>query len=216
MFPRVSESHRSGDRQGQSDRQGDRQGDSHRGDSRGVDSHSRRVSLIDEAEEKSSYAASNSSGNNLSDVAARARSQDAKDSQYTSNSSNASNGNNGGNGGNGNNAMETFSQEEQREEMQARRRLWQEEVEFHEASVRRQRAAMIKEKEKMDMEQESLRGDRQGGGSSPTSPNAANDLRFKLRELEAEMEDLKSVNAGLEEKLTFSQRSNQREKEVYW
>ena len=181
----------------------------------------------------------NRSGNNLSDIApGKIRSGEAKgqgqgpgQGQGQSSSGQGSGGgsNSGGNSGSGGpeTAIEdAYAQQEHRDDMLARRKLWQEEVEFHEASVRRQRTAMIKDKEKMDAEHESVRlqlnvsgggggsGSGSNSGDAPSSPNAISDLRYKLRDLESEMEDMKRINLNLEEQLIAVQRTAQRDKEV--
>ena len=181
----------------------------------------------------------NRSGNNLSDIApGKIRSGEAKGQgqgpgQGQSSSGQGSGGGSGsGSGGNsGSGGPETaiedaYAQQEHRDDMLARRKLWQEEVEFHEASVRRQRTAMIKDKEKMDAEHESVRlqlnvsgggggsGSGSNSGDAPSSPNAISDLRYKLRDLESEMEDTKRINLNLEEQLSAVQRTAQRDKEV--
>ena len=135
------------------------------------------------------------------------------------------------------------AQEEHQEDMIARRALWQEEVDFHEASVKRQRAAMMKEKGKMEEEQETLKtlqqqqqqsmqnvtsihtilqtqiqGAVQGTDKNqqvrPPSPSAAADLRFKLRELESEMEEVKSLNVLLFDEKENLIKASKKDKEV--
>ena len=121
----------------------------------------------------------------------------------------------------------THSQQEHRDEMAAMRKQWQEEIEFHEASVRRQRIAMQKEKEQMILEQDTLRQQQSTVTAGILAENVSNvtrdsksfedvsvDLRLKLRELEGEMDEMKSINIRLEDQLVAAQRLTQREKKV--
>ena len=159
----------------------------------------------------------------------------------------------GGGGGRGSggksygNYSTAEAQAEHQEDMLARRALWQEEVDFHEASVKRQRAAMMKEKAKMEEEQEALKtlipaqqqqqqlamqnntsilvlpqtqiqgpvlGSEKSQQIRPPSPNAAADLRFKLRELESEMEEMKTLNVLLLDEKESLMKASKRDKEV--
>ena len=195
----------------------------------------------------------NSSGNNLGDVApGRMRPQDSKGtSSSTSISSSIYNNSGSGNASGSTSPLPTASnnissktsashlqqdhrdasylQQEHRDNMTIRRKEWQAEIEFHDASVSRQRIAMSKEKEQMALEREALRlmkisaaANATTVGTSGTSSeitssiNVISDLRLKLKELEGELTKMKSNNSYLEEQLTAVQSTLQREKEVGW
>ena len=115
------------------------------------------------------------------------------------------------------------TQEEHQEDMQAKRLLWQQEVEFHESNVRRQRAAMVLENERVEEENAKMTSQRSPQQSariahtssdSPASPNVTSDLRLKLRDLESEMEEMKARNILLENEKNDALRAAKREKEV--
>jgi hypothetical protein len=118
-----------------------------------------------------------------------------------------------------------LTQEEHQEDMQAKRLLWQQEVDFHDSSVRRQRAAMIQESERVDEEnaaiklQKSFQNAQQShisrtSSDAPASPNVTADLRQKLRDLETEMDEMKARNIFLENEKNDAVRAAKREKEV--
>ena len=201
--------------------------------------------ISEEAEEKHSVMGMsiNSSGNNLSDVApGRMRPQESKGtSSSTSISSSNFNtyNNNSGNGSgttsplpiSSNNINSktdaSYLQQEHRDDMTIRRKEWQAEIDFHDASVARQRIAMSKEKEQMAIEREALRlmkisvaSNAAIVGSSGTnndinsSNNVISDLRLKLKELEGERTEMKNKNSYLEEQLTAVKKTMLKEKEV--
>ena len=108
-------------------------------------------------------------------------------------------------------------------DMSARRKSWQQEVD--EESLGLQRAVMIKEKRKLDDEQDLLRkkqstedsGDYGSAAYSVSviSPmNAVADLRSKLRELESEMDEMRIQGKAAEQDNIDLQQSLSREKEV--
>lgn len=110
-------------------------------------------------------------------------------------------------------------------DMSARRKSWQQEVDSHEESLGIQRAVMIKEKRKLDDEQDLLRkkqstedsGDYGSAAYSVSviSPmNAVADLRSKLRELESEMDEMRIQGKAAEQDNLDLKRSLSREKEV--
>lgn len=116
------------------------------------------------------------------------------------------------------------TQEEHHEDMQAKRLLWQQEVDFHDSSVRRQRAAMIQEKERVEEEHAAIKLQKSSAQQSsqisrttsdtPNSPNVTSDLRQKLRDLETEMDEMKGRNISLESEKNDALRAAKREKEV--
>ena len=131
----------------------------------------------------------------------------------------------GGSAGSGLSHSAAASQRDHLDDMSARRKSWQKEVDTHEASLGLQRAVMIKEKRKLDDEQDLLRkkqstedsGDYGGAGYniSVISPmNAVADLRSKLRELESEMDEMRIQSKSAEQDIRDLQRSLDREKEV--
>ena len=131
----------------------------------------------------------------------------------------------GGSAGSGLSHSAAASQRDHLDDMSARRKSWQKEVDTHEANLGLQRAVMIKEKRKLDDEQDLLRkkqstedsGDYGGAGYniSVISPmNAVADLRSKLRELESEMDEMRIQSKSAEQDIRDLQRSLDREKEV--
>ena len=133
----------------------------------------------------------------------------------------------GGSAGSGlsHSAATAASQRDHLDDMSARRKSWQKEVDTHEASLGLQRAVMIKEKRKLDDEQDLLRkkqstedsGDYGGAGYniSVISPmNAVADLRSKLRELESEMDEMRIQSKSAQQDIRDLQRSLDWEKEV--
>jgi hypothetical protein len=117
------------------------------------------------------------------------------------------------------------TQEEHQADMQAKRLLWQQEVDFHESSVRRQRAAMIQESERVEEEYASKKSQKNFQNAqqlhisrtlseAPASPNVTSDLRQKLRDLETEMDEMKARNIFLENEKNDAVRAVKREKEV--
>ena len=120
----------------------------------------------------------------------------------------------------------TTTQEEHQEDMQAKRLLWQQEVDYHDSSVRRQRAAMIQENERVDEEHAAMKSQKsfqnaqqsahisRSSSETPTSPNVTSDLRQKLRDLETEMDEMKARNVVLENEKIDALRAAKREKEV--
>ena len=203
--------------------------------------------ISEEAEEKHSvmgmYMSINSSGNNLSDVApGRMRPQESKgtSSSTSISSSNFNTYNNNSGDGSGSTSPfpistnninsktdASYLQQEHRDDMTMRRKEWQAEIDFHDASVARQRIAMSKEKEQMAIEREALRLMKISAasnaaivGSSGTnndinsSNNVISDLRLKLKEFEGEMTKMKNNNSYLEEQLSSVKKTMQKEKEV--
>ena len=131
----------------------------------------------------------------------------------------------GGSAGSGLSYSAAACQRDHLDDMSARRKSWQKEVDTHEANLGLQRAVMIKEKRKLDDEQDLLRkkqstedsGDYGGAGYniSVISPmNALADLRSKLRELESEMDEMRIKSKSAEQDIRDLQKSLDREKEV--